>query len=673
MLAAKESKRRGLPRGSLFLAPETVRNLQQGALGLLTVFVTKSREGNPWKRGDHRLGELPIERHFGRLRSQSASAQLNAKSFWRASARDMMRSIKVNKQPASPPADDLPPLSNDDFFQLTERAYRASIRFAAFCQGCTNDSLHEMYEEYCQREEYLQDGPLLGDEEEFLEVLEEEDPSFENQDANEAHQEETKRFLNQIQAEAGMKDDLPLDSSQPEDLDDLGEVPDGDLLNELFNVQDGKGPDEPPPSPTKGTCSVPSMACNLHHALWTLGPSATEEEVFDSIFRLVMYLRHWQGGSDRTWNEHKLKELRDAEDTTAYRQRASRLAKWIEMTQERARENAVVIPPVDALESGHVVMVLLPGTDGGRHVHVGLTLSCWVSMKKPKLATAPASLGHLVCARIVVMDPVDDKDTCTTFSCTGHSHAWVVKPESIVAILAPSTISDEVNMCKVTLSDDSLALLRTESVKDWRPEPDNSPDEPHRGKKHAGLFLRGQRRKARTRKPRAKAKSKAAAKPSKTKKVNKVKKVHKKTSKKSKLKKSKPMEPVENVESNYKRTGVGPILVMQQMEKAKHADKIKFPGNLLFTEKDDTCRMTVGTCGGRPWADFVNSAPGYFRCVYKDSSGKQFSKSVAKTFMQVFEELEASPPNRKKWLKLLKEISDYVACLAKAPPAGGEC
>ena len=50
------------------------------------------------------------------------------------------------------------------------------------------------------------------------------------------------------------------------------------------------------------------------------------------------------------WNEHKLKELRDAEDTTAYRQRASRLAKWIEMTKERARENAVTIPPVDSLE-----------------------------------------------------------------------------------------------------------------------------------------------------------------------------------------------------------------------------------------------------------------------------------------------------------------------------------
>ena len=211
-----------------------------------------------------------------------------------------MKSFKTNKQPTSPPGDVLPPLTNDEFFALSERAYRSALRFAAFCEGCTTESLHNLYEEYCQREEFYQDGPLLGDEDEFLEVIEDQDTHFENQDADHAHEEETKRCLNQMQCDAGMQEDLPLDSPEPS-FDDLGEVPDGDLLNELLNAQDGKGPEEPPPSPTKGTCPVPGMACNLHHALWTLGPNATSEEVFDSIFRLVMYLRHWQGGCDRTW------------------------------------------------------------------------------------------------------------------------------------------------------------------------------------------------------------------------------------------------------------------------------------------------------------------------------------------------------------------------------------
>lgn len=106
-------------------------------------------------------------------------------------------------------------------------------------------------------------------------------------------------------------------------------------------------------------------------------------------------------------------------------------------------------------------MVLLPGTDGVRHVHVGLTLSCWVSVKKPKLATSPAAFNHLVCLRIVQMDR-EESETTTVFTCDAQSRVWMLKPESVVAILAPSSITEEVNMCKVTLSNESLELLRTE-------------------------------------------------------------------------------------------------------------------------------------------------------------------------------------------------------------------
>lgn len=109
--------------------------------------------------------------------------------------------------------------------------------------------------------------------------------------------------------------------------------------------------------------------------------------------------------------------------------------------------------------SGHILMVLLPGADGARRVYVGLTLSCWVSVKKPKLATCPAALSHLVCLRIVQMDWESDN----VFSCNAKSSTWMIKPESVVAILAPTSITDEVDMCKVVLSNESLALLKTES------------------------------------------------------------------------------------------------------------------------------------------------------------------------------------------------------------------
>ena len=53
---------------------------------------------------------------------------------------------------------------------------------------------------------------------------------------------------------------------------------------------------------------------------------------------------------------------------------------------------------------------------------------------------------------------------------------------------------------------------------------------------------------------------------------------------------------------------------------------------------------------------------------YKDVSGKQYAKLVSKTFRQIFEELEGSSCGRKKWMILLKDISEYLACIAKAPP-----
>ena len=49
--AELECSRRSLPRGSLWLAPETHRNLQHCALGLLSVCLSKQPKGSPWLSG----------------------------------------------------------------------------------------------------------------------------------------------------------------------------------------------------------------------------------------------------------------------------------------------------------------------------------------------------------------------------------------------------------------------------------------------------------------------------------------------------------------------------------------------------------------------------------------------------------------------------------------------
>ena len=51
------------------------------------------------------------------------------------------------------------------------------------------------------------------------------------------------------------------------------------------------------------------------------------------------------------WNNHKLKELRDEEDSAMFRQRASRLAKWKELVEDAAKAKSMTLSPPDALES----------------------------------------------------------------------------------------------------------------------------------------------------------------------------------------------------------------------------------------------------------------------------------------------------------------------------------
>lgn len=149
MLSDREAKRRGLPKGSLFMAAETMRNLQQVAMGLVTVCLSKEAEGNFWSSGNHRLSELSVEQHFGRLRVQSPSAQLTSRSYWAAAARDMLRT-KSKKQADTPlPVGTVKPLTADEFYYESEKAVRSAVRLAAWCQDCTQQSLHDMYLEWC--------------------------------------------------------------------------------------------------------------------------------------------------------------------------------------------------------------------------------------------------------------------------------------------------------------------------------------------------------------------------------------------------------------------------------------------------------------------------------------------------------------------------------------------
>lgn len=308
LLADRESARRGLPKGSLFLAPETTRNLQQVGLGILSVCLTKPTRGNPWLRGDHRLSELGIEHHFGRLRSQSPTAQLTTRSYWQSSARDMLRRARQTKPSAATRCvqELVEPLTPDEFYSCSERAYKSALRLAGFCEGVTAESLEDMYLRWCKDKEYLKEGPLLGDEEELDDSLVPHGLRKETGTKETAAKENGAReFLEQMQVDASLAGDLPETEKVPDAQElELKSVPDADTLRSLMSATSPNhdSEDVPPQSPSKGTCAR-GMAKNLHHALWGLGCGASEAEVFDSIWRLVMYLRHWGAGCDRSYSK----------------------------------------------------------------------------------------------------------------------------------------------------------------------------------------------------------------------------------------------------------------------------------------------------------------------------------------------------------------------------------
>lgn len=115
-----------------------------------------------------------------------------------------------------------------------------------------------------------------------------------------------------------------------------------------------------------------------------------------------------------------------------------------------------------AARTGHILIVLVPkigGSAGARVPRVCVTLSVWTSVKKPKLATVPAVLDHCVALRIIQMERKFDSSTCDLFECTGTSVAWVVKPQSVVAVLDVEEFADNQDFCQVKLTANSLSMV----------------------------------------------------------------------------------------------------------------------------------------------------------------------------------------------------------------------
>ena len=92
-----------LPKGSCFLAPQTVHNLQGTALATVVICATKDTGFEPWSFDHCRLSEISVEEYFGMLRSRSSNSQLSTRGYFYASALQAMRSnYALNKTKRKP-------------------------------------------------------------------------------------------------------------------------------------------------------------------------------------------------------------------------------------------------------------------------------------------------------------------------------------------------------------------------------------------------------------------------------------------------------------------------------------------------------------------------------------------------------------------------------------------
>ena len=117
VLASELCSKRSLPTGSMFLAQQTMRDLQACSLAAIVIGLTKGPDLEPWRRGFGRLSELAIEQLFGQLRSQSGNSQLTCRGYWQANARNAIKLTK-NLHREEPLVGNEAPLSEEELLDL---------------------------------------------------------------------------------------------------------------------------------------------------------------------------------------------------------------------------------------------------------------------------------------------------------------------------------------------------------------------------------------------------------------------------------------------------------------------------------------------------------------------------------------------------------------------------
>ena len=324
--AEATAKRKGLPRGACFLAPQTLENLQLVAMSTILVCISKEEEGDPFARGHLRMTELGIEEWFGRLRVQSSNAQLSAKSYWQAAARDMVRASRRSTSKSGTMETTKPALTDEEFHTCSQRAWESAKTLVSICAGVTPESLETMYRQWCESGKLEVSTVDLVPEEVEDEMV----GDFDDED-----EDEFGAVLNEIKETIHEQCGEEFATLEGADLQaalldlELSQVPDKEALIDMMKVT--------AESPLKEACretmdpafDLSIQPQSLYQAIVQDKQAQDKKAIFwDRLWRLIMYLRHWKGGGDKTWIKNA-KSSRKAASNLNWHQRLALFTKRV--------------------------------------------------------------------------------------------------------------------------------------------------------------------------------------------------------------------------------------------------------------------------------------------------------------------------------------------------------
>ena len=231
------------------------------------------------------MTEMPIEEWFGRIRVQSPNAQHNARSYYRAACRDLLSHRgKTKYDQQNPPSEKMPALTPKEFHVASSRAYASALRLVSQCSDLTEDSLQHLYESWCGSQKFQYDGEPMHF---FEDDLAEEDALVDPktswlsplQDVARSSQPEGNQ--GETNEEANQKEDAEIDPVANE----FRNVADAAELRKLLMEGGTEWNSEELPSEHPKT--LREALQGVHRV------QATKEDLFDSLWRLDMYLRYW--------------------------------------------------------------------------------------------------------------------------------------------------------------------------------------------------------------------------------------------------------------------------------------------------------------------------------------------------------------------------------------------